>query len=130
MTSRKSSIDRKQPPEILTAVDAFGEIGNEIGDRSAVNEFTETQAAISASIRANQREGASLTHCVLCTGKIARARQQAIKGVQTCITCARKEENGTASAMASGDVNGLGDLMPQRSPHAVTPDELRTSLNR
>ncbi|MDA1293087.1 MAG: hypothetical protein O3A81_04895, partial [bacterium] len=100
---RKVLPQERQIPAVLSASEALGFSGGDAGDESLATSFIEREAAIQQSIRSIQREGASKTHCVLCKGKILKARQTALLGVETCVACARAQEDGTLNLDAHDD---------------------------
>ena len=46
-----------------------------------------------ARVRATMRRGASLSHCELCAEEIPLARQLAVEGCRTCVSCQQDLEN-------------------------------------
>ncbi|MDA0376646.1 MAG: hypothetical protein O3A80_05075 [bacterium] len=94
---------KRQSPAVLSASEALGFAGGDEGDKSLATSFIETEAAIQQSIGSIQREGASKTHCVLCKSKIPKARQAALPGVETCVKCAKAQEDGTLNLDAHDD---------------------------
>jgi len=125
--ARRASLQKRQSPEVLSASEALGVVGGDVGDLSQAALFIETEAAIQESIGRITREGASKTHCVLCAGKIPKARQNAISGVETCISCARLEENQSGYGARNG-VSDRDESVVNQKRSSMTIEELCADL--